>query len=440
MTTLTELMNIEQLREDYNEGFIRETTHDTNPNLHILCYTPITQYARHWNDVTRMSRGLCVEYAGSLKDNTVTNTSLAQARVISRGIPKFFTVDTIANSITDADNVILSLEDDDEMVAQLQGLEVRGSTPTFVADKLDGAMCVGYIDNNELHVHTKGSFHSEEATIGNQILKRYDTREIVNWLRKNTPEMTPVFEVITPQVPHIVNYEQTEDLFFLGFVDNLSGRWQPTLPTDAFPVEFGFQTPEVLNASTLEEALNLPPRDNREGVVLTVETTDAQRMLKVKYEAFLKLQRLRTAAKATVDTVLPQLVIKNITTIDALNNLDNSELYSLCGIEKDLRAQIDTETLRRIMHITIVPLLDTATKIRKRFDSILPVIENAYGQANMRGGDNAAYVQHTLTEVTPNLRPYVFAAKKNYLNNNREKLPIDLAEQLVKEWRKANKE
>lgn len=440
MTTLSQLMPIDTLREDYENGFVREVTHDTNPNLHILCYTPITQYARHWNDVTRKSRGLCVEYPGSLKEHTVTDANLANARVVSRGIPKFFTVDTIANSLTDSDNVILSLEDDDEMVAQLQGIEVKGSAPTFVADKLDGAMCVGYIDDNQFHVHTKGSFHSDEAVIGNEILKRYDTKGIVNWLAKNELDMTPVFEVITPKVPHIVNYEQTEDLFFLGFVDNSTGRWQPALPTDEFPNMFGFKTPEILNASTLETALALPPRDNREGVVLTVETTDAQRMLKVKYEAFLNLQRLRTAAKATVDTVLPQLVLKNITNNEALEKLDNTDLYNLCGIESNLRSQMDITTLRRIMHITIVPLFDTAIEIRKRFDKILPVIESAYTTANVNGGDNVAYVQYTLNNVEPSLRPYVFAAKKSYLNKNREQIPIDLANQLIKEWHKSHKD
>lgn len=435
MTKLKDIMDPAQLMQDNKDGYIREVTNPTHPNMHILCYTPMAQFSRHWNDATRNSRGLCVTYENKLADDTADIDAIANANIISRGIPKFFTVSTIADASPNDDNIILSLEDDDEMVAQLSGITVTGRAKTIAADKLDGAMCVGYVSKDDLvpfQVHTKGSFTSDEARVANRILMERYNMELLLRYANTHPDETPIFEVITPQYPHLVNYGNLEDLIFLGTVSKQTGRWTPADDDHPLHTDLGFDIPEIFDVHTLEDALALKPRKGKEGIVLTIETPEGQRMLKVKYEAFLALQRLRAAAKMTTDAILPYLILNNITTPEALESADTKTLIRICDMDPTYSDMVDTTMLKRIAEITIRPLLPEAKRLRPQFTRLQRVIEDVYYTCDISGADNAIYVYVTLTQVDPDDRPYVFAAKKCYLESKRNEMPQVLVKNIVK--------
>lgn len=288
MTMLRDIMNIRDLEHEIEAGFVRISSDEANPLHKILNYTLQTQLSAHWNRVTRNCRGLHI-----LMDED--RYTLDGASVIDRGIPKFFCVDqTRANG----DSIEIALIDDDEGVSEPDIVSLPLSSPAHVADKLDGAMCVGYVQNGRLRVHTKGNFASEEAKFANRILNDMcDTRAAAAWLKTHEPGATPIFEVVTPLVLHVVNYGTTETLFFLGWVDNASGTWRPAQADEPFAHAFGFPMPETLCDKTLADALVLPERKGAEGIVITTEDAcRGQVLLKLKYPTFLATRKKRYSA------------------------------------------------------------------------------------------------------------------------------------------------
>ena len=442
-TRLRDLFDVHTLADEIRIGFVHEGHDMSDPEHHVLCYTPAAQFDRHWNDVTRNCRGLTARYAGDIADGSADIDEVADAICTSRGIPKFFTVDAIATAPDDSDNIMLSLEDDDEMVAQLRGITVTGSVPVHVADKVDGAMCVSYVTRDgALAFHTKGSFASDEANIANRIIAEYP--ELTNTLAQivDAIDCTPVFEVVTPEYLHIVNYDGLETLFYLGLVDNRSGEWTPSA-LDTSPlkeaVEDYFPLPETFAASTLAEALELPSRPNREGVVITVFSTP-QRMLKVKYEAFLALQSLKRASKATQTELLMQMLVRNISSVNELEALPTDELMALCGIDSELVEYVEPSMLKRIALLICGPSIEVANQLREGYQYHFDLVQKLWRDVDEDGHDERTYVTHVLQNVDAPMRPFAFAAKNLYLNDRRDELSALCATNVVKHNKKATTE
>lgn len=408
---LKEILDTQQLSSDMDGGFVRIASDDACPAHKILCYTTKAQYERHWTDATRACRGLSVLLHEGRED-------LGEAEVVSRGIPKFFTMSDAQRE--GDDNFIVSLEDDDEDVAQLRGVTVALDSRVHVADKLDGAMCVGYVRDGLLRVHTKGSFASDEARIANRILETaYDPAEMARHILAHEVGLTPVFEVVTPQFPHIVDYGATEDLFLLGWVEIATGTWHPVTPDDGFAAAFSLQTPETLLDGSFAEMLALPARPGKEGVVVTVDV-EPQRMIKVKYEEFLKMQRLRNAVrKADVTATAERLLAITGDWADAdLANLDPKRLSptdrrAIAGVDED------SPVADHILCAHILSAVPLAKDAKRDFDDIYAQTTITWGLANgyrLAGHDaNDAFVKATLTHAPASLRPAIFSTKRLYL-------------------------
>lgn len=436
---LHDILDVDQLIEDYNNNYIRESTNEQDPTLHILCYTADTQYRRHWNNATRAARGLCVKYPGSLKEGTATRDYLLHhAEVKSRGIPKFFTVETATEAAEGSDNIILSLEDDDELVTQLQGLTVPGDARVHVADKLDGAMGVGYIDRDDkFKIHTKGSFTSDEAIIANRILTRHpkidaDAKHLIEYF-----DLSPVFEIITPAAEHVIDYGDEEELYLLGGVQIDTGLWWPVElhpELKQFAIKHNFPRPEVFNAKTLEQALKLPPRKNKEGVVVTVQVqmydlydtqTDVQRMLKIKYDAFLACQKLKNQITTNaLNQLVEELLTKRILTTEVTSKLKQRDLYQICGIDSKIAKSIDNDQINRIAQMRILNAQTTANEHSEQIEDNLRDIAYLFTEVadliheNPNLTTEEAFVQTTLKHDKEQ-RPLFFSTKENYLNLRR---------------------
>lgn len=282
MANLEDIIDFTLFEKELDEKWICARQSPLYPELSVCSYTPDTQYACHWNDVTRLSRGLVLK---NEKPGVIT----AKSNVVARGITKFFTLEAHGN---------LKLVDDDEGVDVADDVELDMNTPVVVSDKLDGCLIIAFFYDGKWNVATKGSFTSPEGLIAQRIINESkEAQEALNEIRALIGEdCTPLFELITPEHRHVVNYSDYEGLTFLGYVNNKSGIWFPAC-IDYEVLEcakLAFRIPEKLSndKTTLGDAIVMHEREDAEGVVITT-LESKQKMFKVKYSTFLKIREVR---------------------------------------------------------------------------------------------------------------------------------------------------
>lgn len=331
-TMLEQLTDVKRFAKDLKEGWIFTSRYEANPHYIVACYSKRTQFAGHWvQDTTLLARGLVLKLTDAGMDayESITRpyavdadtgeriggsrayadadvddiaAMLEGAAAAGRGMRKFFTVEAATSGWGS-----IKLVDDDEDVTVEDDVSIDYDAPASVADKLDGALGVGTIIDGDYVIGTKGSFRSDEAIEGNGIMHaKHDSKAFAKFMLDNgLGGFTPLFEIITPNHFHVVEYGDMDDIVMLGLLHRATGRWIPSalLATDRMtagtnaamiPGRFGFATPDVYNANTLGEALMRPALDNHEGMVVTLEGEGMrQDMFKIKYPMFLMLQRMK---------------------------------------------------------------------------------------------------------------------------------------------------
>lgn len=295
MANLEDIIDFALFEKQLDEGWICARQNPHYPELSVCSYTPNTQYACHWNDATRLSRGLVLK---NEKPGVIT----AKSKVVARGITKFFTLEAHGN---------LKLVDDDEGVDVDNDVELDMDTPVVVSDKLDGCLIIAFFYDGKWNAATKGSFTSPEGLIAQRIIdESEEAQETLNEIRALTGDnCTPIFEMITPKERHVVNYGDYEGLVFLGYINNETGVWTPACISGEVLecAKVAFRIPKVLSdeKTTLGDAIIMDERDDAEGVVITT-LEDEQKMFKVKYSKFLKIREVRygiTTGSAKYDVI-----------------------------------------------------------------------------------------------------------------------------------------
>lgn len=235
MPRLDEILNPDELAQEIATGYVTARAHAGKA---IYNYTPKAQYERRWNDVTRTTRGLIVE----------------NGEVIARPFRKFFNY------------------------GELDGIDL--DSPATVYDKLDGSLGIAYPDGDGWAIATRGSLTSEQATWATSFLRREHPNA------KFLPGVTYLFEIIYPANRIVVDYGDREDLVLLGGVEISSGAYIPAhdLPWDGPLVE-------RFEARTFRDALALPDRPGREGLV--IHTSDGE-LVKVKQDEYVRLHKIVT--------------------------------------------------------------------------------------------------------------------------------------------------
>lgn len=277
---LNNYMDIEFLNKMFKERYVDQRRHPDDDTLSVLCYSRSVQYEGKWNDVTKKTRGLIVQSSKS---------DFSDAVIVQRPWEKFFTLSQIENgwALGDEENTTsagnaMSLIDFDASVE--------------TTDKLDGSMGILYrAPNGEPALSTKGSFVSDQALYYTKFLKNSEKfYEAADNLLKKHGDTTFIFELLSDGKHQIVlNYEE-DDVVFIGAVDKSSGLYRSTDDYITDWSDHGLKSAEKLPAKTVREALSLPDRENREGVVLRImsEDPDKQMQLKVKQEDYLRLHKL----------------------------------------------------------------------------------------------------------------------------------------------------
>jgi RNA ligase len=215
----------------------------------ILNYTERCQYERAWTNVTRTCRGLIVHAETGV--------------VIARPWAKFFNYGEHPEGSLDL------------------------SAPAEVTDKKDGSLGIMYPAADGWAIATRGSFASEQAVHATRVLReRYPDFEPPDGI-------TVLFEIVYPANRIVVDYGTTDDLILLGAVDIATGE---AVGPDWVSLWEGPET-ETMSARTLAEALSLPPRPGREGVVVRLPGSV---MIKLKQDDYVALHRLITGMNARV--------------------------------------------------------------------------------------------------------------------------------------------
>lgn len=257
-------MNLETLHKYYEEGWLIKQTHPTLP-LTIWNYSQTTQYEGKWDEVTMMCRGL-------ITDN---NTG----KILIRPFPKFFNYEEVVG---------------------------KGMIPTkgdyvYIQEKMDGSLGIVFCYEGEWVMATRGSFTSDQAIKGMEILKRnYPVFDKV-WMK----EYAYLVEIIYPENRIVVDYGK-EKITFLSAVLNESYNWKPTDETElhwttacSIFAGNGIKKSDIVKteqhfsfSDELYKSLKERNETNKEGFVLRYFPGNFR--MKIKFEEYIRLHKIMT--------------------------------------------------------------------------------------------------------------------------------------------------
>jgi RNA ligase len=246
---------LETLNKYYEEGLVTKQVHPVLP-LTIWNYTDKVQYENLWDDVTIMTRGL------------VTNN---EGDIIARPFKKFFNLNEGKHTPTEEFEVF---------------------------EKMDGSLGILFNYNGEWILATRGSFTSDQAVRGMEILKKYKYERLI-------PGFTYLFEIIYPENRIVVDYDGMEDLVLLAVIDNTDG-YELKIHDDKVHLggirlinlynNLGFKVVKKYNGITDYSILAGMISNDREGYV--VKFSNGNRV-KIKGDEYLRLHKIMTNMSTT---------------------------------------------------------------------------------------------------------------------------------------------
>lgn len=259
---MTDIAPMNEWNRCLDEGLISKK--ESN-GLSIFKYTFETTKKGAWNAVTIASRGLIVDNEGY---------------IVARPFSKFFEYEEVKNKPS----------------------RMKGMTgPALMSDKLDGSLVMLFPDpeTNEPRFATMNSLSGPHVSIAEKLY--FD-----NFYAKWAPEegYTYIFELISSELPNVVDYSGVDRLVLIGKIHNETGD---DVPLNKI-IEWPFEVADHRMVSGLDEALDLPDAINTEGFVLHFVETGAR--LKIKHPSYRALHRLTNWGKSTQNSA--QLVKKVI--------------------------------------------------------------------------------------------------------------------------------
>jgi RNA ligase len=236
--------DLDRINKYIAEGLIVKQDHPEYP-ISIYNYSRTCQYESKWDDLTIECRGLVLDREGN---------------VMAKSFPKFFNYE------------------------ELEGMTFRPSKipdETFeVYEKMDGSLGIVFYYEGEWRVATRGSFKSEQAIMGAEMLKRYD-------LSLLDADCTYLFEIIYPENRIVVDYG-VERMVLLGAYHNHIGyeiNVQDKYYTKNFDVV------KMYNGITDFKELKETISKNAEGYVIRFRS--GMRM-KIKGDEYIRLHKILT--------------------------------------------------------------------------------------------------------------------------------------------------
>jgi len=290
MTTTHQLFTDAEFKTMQDQGYVRVNVHPDDSELFILNYTEKAAYEGVWNNVTLNCRGLIID-AGNW--------------IVARPFPKFFNYGQVGCPEIDLDE------------------------PAIVSDKMDGSLGILYRerDSGKYAIATRGSFTSDQAIHATELLRT----KYANF-KPTDSNYTMLFEIIYPENRIVCNYENMDDLVFLGAVNIASGfTFHPGIAKD-----LGWRGPvtEEFSYRTMREALTAEPRAGKEGFVVHFLRSDTR--VKIKQEDYIALHRIVTGlnARSVWEAMLTD-------SVDELIEKIPDEFHDFIrGVEHDLKNEL----------------------------------------------------------------------------------------------------
>jgi len=236
-------MNLQKYIDD---KYISVQKHPTE-DLYIYNYTQRAQFDRVWTEETMMCRGLILDGSG---------------KVIARPFSKFFNLE---EAIVMGDQLPL--------------------TDFTVQEKFDGSLGILYWINNQPFLATRGSFISDQARVGTEILQGYRM-----YFEELNRKFTYLFEIIYPENRIVIDYAGRRDLVLLAVLDTETGEEQ-NLYNECSGFPFAGYVDGVEDYTTLAKRAEA----NKEGFVIRFANG---KRYKVKFEEYVRLHRLITGVNA----------------------------------------------------------------------------------------------------------------------------------------------
>jgi RNA ligase len=287
------------LNEYIEKGLIIKQVHPTLP-LSIYNYSRTCQYDKLWDDITLNCRGLVLDNEGN---------------VIAKPFPKFFnyeehTADEIPNELFDVyekmDGSLGILFYYEEKLSDERryniwfnnnyetGME-RFFDPNNLPDFDDPYYEPTPTTKGEWHMATRGSFTSEQAIKGKELLEKYN-------FEKLHTDYTYLFEIIYKENRIVCDYD-FEDVVLLGIIHIKTGN-EVNLHSDTEDIRIqnilkniGFNV--VMRYNTFGEGFDVLKKEisnSKEGYVIRFR--NGMRM-KIKGDEYVRLHRILTNFSTT---------------------------------------------------------------------------------------------------------------------------------------------
>lgn len=234
--TFSREIDFDAVMREVEDGYISVQPHIA-ADLRIFNYTPRAQFEWRWNNETGNCRGLIVD---------------GKNNIVARPFQKFFSYE------------------------QLNGDVPVGEFEVY--DKLDGSLGILYWVGDEPFIATRGSFTSDQASLGTQIL-----RAKYGHVKFNR-DLTYLFEIIHPSNRIVVDYGGLTDLILLAVVVTETGA-ELELPDIGFPVPKRFDYRDYDSIRAIKD-------DQSEGFVIRYPLSGVR--VKFKFDEYKRLHRILT--------------------------------------------------------------------------------------------------------------------------------------------------
>jgi T4 RnlA family RNA ligase len=236
------MLSLSTLEKYHADGLLHKQTHPTL-DLTIWNYSPKTQYELLWDEITLSCRGLVTDSYGE---------------IVSRPFKKFFNYE------------------------ELKKEDIPNEHFT-VYEKMDGSFGALFNYNNQWVFSSRGSFASEQAIRGFEILNKYHNYQHLS------PDNTYLFEIIYPENRIVVNYGDDEKVVLLGVFHTISGD-EVDIHNGSFDL-LGLHVVNRYNGITNFDLLKSMIPNTNEGYVVRFQ--NGLRM-KIKGEEYIRLHRIVT--------------------------------------------------------------------------------------------------------------------------------------------------
>lgn len=302
-------MILQKLNKYKEAGLLRNQNHPTLP-LQVWNYTEKVQYDDLWDEMTLSHRGTIRDLKGNL---------------VAKPFNKFFNIEQNRHKESDSFEIY---------------------------DKMDGSLGILFNYKDEWILATRGSFTSEQAIKGYEILQKYNYQNL-------DKELTYCFEIIYPENRIVLDYGDKEALVLLAVFDLQGNEYPINVYANIFELakKYDFENYKEI------QKLNC---DNLEGFI--VRFSNGERC-KIKFENYVKLHRKLSSIskKAVWELICEQKDVKEF--LDIIPDEFHEQVKDWNKILLNDYFRIEKE---------VYSVFDNLPKFETRKDFALSIKDNSY--------------------------------------------------------------